>query len=231
LAPLSSNAQPLTNGIATETDDSYRERIRQARASRVRGTALALQTFAVGVTSPDENKRVLSASVVARSGQPTTLYIDDGTGYEMSSDRRRHRVLHGRGPGGETFFKIAAPRPITKAFVLSTEVAPFTLAAGMQWAFKVGGVTTVHTISDDGSFRSIENATAFEWVASVNANPALNWSARTYANGTKVAVFAKADTNEAIQYDTAAVTRTATASRASALVASTRCACTRTTAS
>ncbi len=200
------NPQPFTNGIPSETDDSYRERIRQARASRVRGTALALQTFAIGVSSSAENKRVLTASVVAQSGQPTALYVDDGTGYEMSSSGIAIESFMDSATGGENFFKVSAPRPITKAFVLSTEAAPFTLGAGMQWAFTVGGVTTTHTISDDGSFVSIGNATAYEWVASVNANPALNWSARAYANGTKVAVFAKADTSESIQYNKAAVT-------------------------
>jgi uncharacterized phage protein gp47/JayE len=193
------NAQPFTNGVPSETDDSYRERIRQARASRVRGTALALQTFSIGVTSPDENKRVLSASVVSRSGAPTTLYVDDGTGYEMSSAGIAIESFMDEATGGEDFFKISAPRPITKAFVLSTEVAPFTLSSGMQWAFTVGGVTTIHTVNDT-QFRTIGNATAFELTSSINSNPTLNWSARTYANGTKVAVFAKADTNESIQY-------------------------------
>jgi uncharacterized phage protein gp47/JayE len=200
------NAQPFTNGVAAETDDSYRERIRNARASRARGTPLALQTYSVGVTSPDENKRVLTASVVSFSGQPTTLYIDDGTGYEMTSAGVALESFIDQALGGEQYFTIGAPRPVTKAFVLSSETAPFVFSAGMQWAFTVGGVTSVHTISDDGTFRSIANATAYEWVASVNANPALNWNARTYANGTQVAVFAKADSNESIQYVPGAVT-------------------------
>lgn len=65
------NPLPFTNGLASEDDDSYRERIRLARQSRSRGTALALETAAIGVIASDENKRVLSASVVSQSNQPT----------------------------------------------------------------------------------------------------------------------------------------------------------------
>ncbi len=193
------NPLPFTNGLAAESDDAYRERIRQARQSRTRGTALAIQTFTIGITSTEENKRVLSASVVTHTGSGTVVFIDDGTGYEEKSEGIAIESFIDSATGGERYFKISAPRPVTKAFVLSAEVAPFTLSAGEQLGFTVGGVTTVHTFSDDGTFRSIDNATAYEVVASINANSALNWSARTYADGTQVAVFAKENTNESIQ--------------------------------
>lgn len=192
------NPVPYTNGLATEQDDTYRERIRAARASRARGTALAIQTFATGVVAPDENKRVLSASVVSRQGIPTTLYIDDGTGYEEVSIGVAIESMVDSALGGEDFFRIGATPPVTKAYVLTFDSAPFTLASGLQLAFSVGGVTTVHTFSAD-EFRSIGNATAFEVVASINANASLNWAARPVASGTKVAVFAKADIRESIQ--------------------------------
>ena len=192
------NPTPFTNGLATENDDSYRERIRAARQSRTKGTPLALQTFAVGVTSVEENKRVLSASVVQRTGQLTTVYVDDGTGYEENAEGIAIESFIDLATGGEDYFKISADRPVTKAYVLTEETAPYTLSAGQQLAFSIGGVTTVHTFDAD-EFRSIGNATAFEVVASINSNFELDWSARTNASGTKVAVFSKSDTNESIQ--------------------------------
>lgn len=192
------NPAPFTNGLASEQDDPYRERIRLARQSRTRGTALALQTFAIGVTAADENKRVLSASLVTRQGAAAQLVIDDGTGYEERSEGVAIESLVDLAVGGEDFLKIASQPPVTKAYLLSAESAPFTLSAGQQLAFTVGGVTTVHTFDTD-EFVSIGNASAYEVVASVNGDPGLNWSARTYASGTRVAVFAKADANEAIQ--------------------------------
>jgi uncharacterized phage protein gp47/JayE len=192
------NNLPFTNGRATESDESYRERIRLARQSRTRGTATALQVFATGVQAQDENKRVLSARYVSSPGLAGVLYIDDGTGYEERATGVALETFFDAAYGGEYYAKVAH-RPIAKAFVLSAEVAPYALKAGSQLAFTVGGTTTVHTFDAD-EFRSIGSATAYEVVASINSNPDLNWAARTYDNGTRVAVFAKADTNEWLQY-------------------------------
>jgi len=195
-----SNPLPLTNGTSVEDDDTYRERIRQATQSRTKGTALAIQTFAVGVTSSDENKRVLSASVVTRQGYPTTLYIDDGTGYEMRAQGVAIESLIDSALGGEQYFKVSQ-RPIAKAYIQSLNAAPYVLASGMKLSFAVDGVVTEHTFDVDG-FRNITNATAYEVVASINADTTLNWQARTAGSGTLVVVTAKADTNESIQLQT-----------------------------
>lgn len=192
------NPLPFTNGLPSEDDDTYRERIRQARQSRVKGTPLALQTAAIGVSAQDENKRVLSASVVSQSGQATVLYIDDGTGYEERTSGIAIESLMDLASGGEDFFKVSAARPIAKAFVLSTQSAPFVLASGAKLAVAVGGVVTEHTF-DVQSFQSIDNATAYEVVASINSNATLLWAARTVNSGTQVAIFAKADVNEDVQ--------------------------------
>lgn len=192
------NPLPYTNGLATETDDAYRARIRQARQSRVRGTALALQTFSIGVTALDENKRVLSASVIARQDEPTLLVVDDGTGYEERAEGVPLESFVDEAVGGELYFK-TSERPVAKAFLLSTQVAPFALVAGQKLQISVGGVVTVHTFNDD-EFRNIGNASAYEVTASVNGDPTLLWSMRTYNGGTQVVVFAKADTNEDVEY-------------------------------
>lgn len=193
------NSLPFTNGISTEDDDTYRERIRQARQSRVKGTPLALQTVSVGVINAGENKRVLSASVVAQSGLATSLYIDDGTGYEEVTEGIAIESLSELAAGGEDFFKISAPRPVAKAHLTTSNSAPFVLNSGDKLAVAVGGVVTEHTF-DLEDFNSIGNATAYEVTASVNANSTLGWSARTTGSGTQVVIFAKADTGEAIQY-------------------------------
>jgi uncharacterized phage protein gp47/JayE len=65
------NPLPFSNGLPAEDDATLRERIRNTRQSRAKGTALALSTNARGVTAADENKTVLSASVVApRASRP-----------------------------------------------------------------------------------------------------------------------------------------------------------------
>lgn len=191
------NPSPFINGQAAEGDAALRERVRQARQTRTKGTPLALQVFATGVTSLDENKRVLSANVVSRRGFPTTVYIDDGTGYEEVDDGVPIEVFTDLAYGGETSFKVTA-RPIAQAYVAAENTAPYTLVSGNSLSFRVGGRVTTHTFDAD-EFRSIGNATAYEVVASINSNYTLNWAARTIDSGSSFVVFAKDDTNEWIE--------------------------------
>lgn len=192
-----SNPLPLSNGRATENDIDYRERIKNARASRALATALALKTNVLGITSSDENKRVTSASVVRRQGFPTTLYIDDGTGYEERSSGIAIESLNDLALGGEQYFEVSQ-RPVTKAFVKTTIAAPFTMVDGSKLAMKVGGIYYEHSFLE-GDFRNIASATAYEIVASINADSTIQFSARTADGGTKVVVFAKTDENEDVE--------------------------------
>jgi hypothetical protein len=190
------NPSPFSNGIETELDDPYRERIRAARKSRQTGTSLAITNSVLGIVSPDENKRVTSSSVVRRVGV-STLYIDDGTGYEEQTLPVAIETLVDSAIGGEQDIAVTQ-RPIAKAFIASQNVAPFPLISGAVLSVLVGGETSVHSF-DVAQFASIGNASAFEVVASINANPNLTFSARTVGGGTQVVLFAKADINEDIE--------------------------------
>jgi hypothetical protein len=190
------NTSPFSNGIETELDDPYRERIRAVRKSRQTGTTLAITNSVLGVVSPDENKRITSASIVRR-GATSTLYIDDGTGYEEQTAPVAIETLVDSAIGGEQDIAVSQ-RPIAKAFVASQNSAPFPLISGAVLSVLVGGKTSVHSF-DATQFASITNASAFEVVASINANPNLTFSARTVNGGSQVVLFAKADTNEDIQ--------------------------------
>lgn len=192
------NPLPYSNGLATEDDNTYRERIRDARQSRSRGTALALKTAVTGITALDENKRVISASVVTREGYPTTLYIDDGTGYEQKDTGIALETIVDEALGGEQYFQLVNGRPVSKAYSETTFTAPFSLSAANVLAVRIGGTLTQHSFSAS-EFRSISAASAYEVAASINANADLDWAARTTNSGTKVAIFAKSDTNEDVE--------------------------------
>lgn len=192
------NPLPFANALPSWDDKTYREAIRDVRQSRSKGTALAIETNVIGITAPDENKTVASAAVVTRVGFPTTLYIDDGSGYEESSEGIALETLIEDAGGGERFFQVGATPPITKAYAETSLLAPFTLVSGAVLAVKVGGVLYQHTFSAD-EFRNIGNADAFECVASINADSTLAFQARPTANGTKFAIFAEADTDEDIE--------------------------------
>ncbi len=191
------NPAPFVNGRETESDDDYRERIRDVRASRQLGTALAITTAVTGITAPDENKRINSASLVKRFGFPATLYIDDGTGYEERTDAIAIESLMDEAVGGEDHFQVTQ-RPIARAFATTKNTAPFVLRPTDQLSVRVGG-TIYHHPFDEADFHSISSASVFEVVASINSNPDVPFSARSAESGTKVAIFSNSDTNEDIE--------------------------------
>jgi hypothetical protein len=191
------NPLPFTNARATESDTDYRARLKNVRQSRAKGTDLAITTSLVGVQASDENKRILSASVVRKKGETTTVYLDDGTGYEEVSSGVALETVTDSATGGEQFFELAQ-RPITKAYAATTLSQPYALASGQILAVKVGGLTYKHTF-DSSQFTVISSASAYEVTASINADSSLPFSARTIGSGTGVALFAKEDGNEDIE--------------------------------
>lgn len=73
------NEDATRNGRDLEEDDEFRSRIKRNILNKSRGTAVAIESFAVGVT--DGVKTVLTAQVDEPVGiGKSTLWIDDGTG-------------------------------------------------------------------------------------------------------------------------------------------------------
>jgi len=191
------NPLPFSNAIAGEDDRSYRERIRKARQSRAKGTPLAIESGVLGVVALDENKSVLSASIVTRQGFPTTLYIDDGTGYEEKTQGVAIESIIASATGGERYFEVNQ-RPVAKAFVETTIEEPYNLSSGSKLAVKVNGITYKHTFSEE-EFRNIANATAYEAVASINGDDDLPFDARLSSNGSRFSIIADEDTQEDLE--------------------------------
>lgn len=192
------NPLPFTNGLSAEDDIAYRERIKNTKQSRSKGTNLAIKTSLIGITSSDENKRVVSASIVSKQGAATTAYIDDGTGYEERSSGVAQEIIVDSALGGEQFFQLASKRPQSKAFVKSVNAAPYAIPVGAKLSVKVGGTLYNHAfVATD--FKTVGNGSAFEVVASINADSSIAFGARTNDSGTTVVLFAKNETNEDIE--------------------------------
>ncbi len=191
------NTLGFTNGVPDEQDSDYKERIRNIEASKNYGTDLALQTAIIGVTAPDEQKTIASAAVSRKQNQTTTIYIDDGTGYEESNTGVPVESLVDSAIGGEESF-VLNERPVAKAFLTATIRAPYELSDGDELALLVGGKYASHTF-DSSSFININGASAYEVVASINANSTLPFKAITSQNGQTFSLVAKSDTNEDIE--------------------------------
>lgn len=192
------NSTGIQNGRDSETDTDYRARIKATKASRELGTKTAIETFATGVDSPDESSIVTTASLIRRHLRTTILTIDDGSGYEEKTEGINYEVVVDSANGGETTFSLTYGRPVAKAFSTTILLAPYVLQTGSILAVEVGGVHTEHAFLTS-DFRNISNATAYEIVASINANASLPFSARTINSGNQTVIFAKDESQDSIQ--------------------------------
>jgi hypothetical protein len=198
------NPLPFTNGLAEESDTSLKERIKKAKQSRQRGTSLALTSGVIGITSSFDNKTVISSSIILPQTNQANLFIDDGTGYEEATASVAQEILMDSASGGEQYFQLSSQRPIAKAFLTSTSVSPFLLNSGDKLSVLVGGVLSEHTF-DASQFKTINNADAFEVIASINGDSTLLFNARTINNGQNLVLFSKNDINEDISITTPSV--------------------------
>lgn len=193
------NPNPFTTGRDTETDEDLRVRIKKARISRGLGTANAIKNATLNAQASDENAVITSNEIF--SADDTTLFIDNGEGYEELFEGVGLEFIVDSALGGETNFQLQTggqQTSVVKAFLESTQEAPFEINPNDRLAILVGGILSEH-VFNEGDFRSNGAATAFEVVSSINANPNIDFSARTVENGTKITIQAKSETNEFLQ--------------------------------
>lgn len=194
------NPSPFTTGRNEETDTEIRNRIKKARISRGLGTAIAVKNAVLGAQAPDENAVVTSDEIFS-DGEETTLFIDNGQGYEEKTKGVGLEFIVDSALGGETHFQLATSgtqTSIAKATLTSTETAPFNVSPNDRLSILVGGILSEHAFSE-GDFKANGFATAFEIVASINSNSNLKFSATTVDSGTRVAFQAKSETSEYLQ--------------------------------
>jgi hypothetical protein len=191
------NPLKVTNGRAAESKEEFRERIKAARRSKMKGTDLAITSNVFGATAQDEEATVISSSFVS-TADAHTLYIDDGTGYEEQTTGVAIESLIEDAAGGEQGAQILGGVPIAKAYVEAGITAPYTLSDECEFSVRVGGVISTVTFNA-ADFRDITNASAYEVVAAINADENALFSARTSDSGRSFRIFAKENTNEDIQ--------------------------------
>lgn len=198
------NEVPFSNGADNESDDNYRDRIKKERLSRGLGTALAVKNAVLGAQAPDENARVTSNEIDTSNPEQTILYIDNGEGYEETSEGVGLESVIESAIGGEQTFQLATggqQTSVRKAFIQSSNSTPFAISSFDKLAILVGGVVFEHTFLE-GDFQANGAATAYEIVASINNNPDSTFEATTAEAGTKVVIQAKSEDNEFLQLTT-----------------------------
>ena len=200
------NPLPIASGQDTQTDDQLRTAIQLALASTGLGTATAIQNAVIGATAADQpNETIQSASVVTNpTNGSATVYIDNGVGYEATSAGVGYEHIVDSALGGEQFFQLATggmQAPVAKAFLQSSNPAPFALYGGEGLAIVVGETTYQHVFQVT-DFRSPGAATAYEIAASVNADTTLGFQATTAGGGVYSVFTAIAETEDSLQIAT-----------------------------
>lgn len=194
------NDSGFNTGKNADTDDEIRNKIKRARISRGLGTAIAVRSSVLGAQAPDENATVTSNEIFS-DGEKTTLFIDNGSGYEERTNGTGLEFIVDSALGGERFFKLATggrQTSVVKASLLSNETSPFNIRPNDRLAILVGADISEHVFGS-ADFRSPGNATAFEVVASINANPNITFSARTIDNATRISIFAREEVDEFLE--------------------------------
>jgi hypothetical protein len=195
------NPLPVTNALDAQNDNDYRNSIRLARQNQSRGTDNAIIQSVIGITSPVENKTIISASLQPNPDGSNTLYIDDGTGYEEVDFGIGFESIVAQAQGGEVIFKLNSQPPVSKAKVFSTLVSPYNIPLESSLTVIVGGVPTEHTF-EASDFNSQSSASAYEVSDSINSDSNLLWSCSPYNNATQLALFPRNNVDLSIQIAT-----------------------------
>lgn len=163
------NTTAFSSGTDIETDVELRNRIKSYADSLARGTAPAILDAVIGLSDPDENKRVVSAvlSQPVTIGEPSILYIDDGSGFQPSQAGQAVDVLLSSANGTEQFLQLAN-YPLARPQVINGAIGPFVFADQMFFRVAVDGTeeTVTFTTAD---FVNIAVATLSEIIAAINA--------------------------------------------------------------
>jgi len=196
---VASNPSPFSNATDVEPDFDFRERIKQTRQARSRGTNVALINSVLNLVAIDEQKRVSSAAVeeAANTTLPTILRIDDGTAYEPIYSGIGNEIIIDSALGGEDKLQLNKT-PVVKAQLTTINTQPFAIYDDAKLSLLVGGQLSEHAFQST-DFKTEGAATAYEVVASINANTDLLFSARTASGANKVTIFAKADSDEDVE--------------------------------
>ena len=192
------NTSAFSNGVDVETDDQLRNRIKSYATTLARGTAASILSAVYGVSDPDESKQVVSAviSEPVKVGDPSILYIDDGTGFQPSFAGQSIDIMLTNATGKEKFLQLAN-YPVPRPQVINTQPGPFDLKSGSFLRVVVDGVQE-DIIFTTSQFLNIAAATIAEIIVVITENSKLI-NARFVNNSQFILIYPIDNTAEILQ--------------------------------
>ncbi len=193
-----SNLSAFSGGQDVETDEELRDRINDYPNTLARGTEAAILAAVINVSDSSDSKQVASAVITEPPslGQPSILYIDDGTGFQPSYTGQSVDTLLINATGKEQFLQLAN-FPVTRPQVVNAAIGPFNLVNGSSLSVSVDGIEeTIYFYTTD--FINISSAQVGEIVVAIN-NQATNFSARLTNDSANILIYPDVWNAEIIQ--------------------------------
>lgn len=192
------NTNAFINGKDTESDDSFRDRIKAYSSSLARGTKQSILTAVKGVSDETDGKQVESAVITepAFIGDPSILYVDDGQGFEPSYEGQSVDLLIASASGNEEFLQLAN-YPIPRPQCSNNTDAPFLLLDGMELKVSVDGVEE-SVVFSSLNFKNISSVTIYEIITTINSKSA-SFKCRLTENSTRLLLYPLNHKAETIQ--------------------------------
>lgn len=163
-----SNSSAFSNGKDIETDTELRNRIKSYAVTLARGTSPSILSSVIGVSDPDDSKQVASAVLTepVKIGDPSILYIDDGSGFEPSYTGQSVDTLLNNANGSEEFLQLAN-YPLPRPQVVNTAEGPFVVTEGSFLRVEIDGQEETIFFTDD-NFLNPAAATVAELIIAIN---------------------------------------------------------------
>lgn len=202
VAPFSgaavTNTTAFSNGQDIETDVQLRNRIKSYSITLARGTAPSILASVIGVSDPDDSKQVASAIMTepVKVGDPSILYIDDGSGFQPSFAGQSVDKLLTNATGQEEFLQLSN-YPVPRPQVINTAEGPFNLPSGSFLRVIVDGQEETIYFGPS-QFLNISAATVSEVIVAINDQSTL-FKARFVNSSNNILIYPVASDAELIQ--------------------------------
>ncbi len=192
------NTNAFTSGRDVETDVELRDRIKSYANSLARGTKSAILAAIEGLSDSDEGKRVASAVITepVAVGDPSIIYVDDGSGFEPSYEGQSVDNLLNNATGNEEFLQLAN-FPLPRPQVVNVQEAPYELFDGAEFKVLVDDVEESIQFSSS-YFEAITSATIYEIVTAIN-DLAETFKCRLTEDSTRLLIYPVTHDAETIQ--------------------------------
>jgi len=196
------NTSSFSDGKDIETDNELRNRVKSYSITLARGTAPAIIASVIGTSDPDDSKQLASAVLTepVKVGDPSILYIDDGSGFQPSYTGQSVDTLISNANGSEEFLQLSN-YPVPRPQAINAAVGPFEIIDGSFFRVEVDGQEeTIYF--DRTQFLNISAATVAETIIAIN-NQSVQFKARFANQSNNILLYPVAHDAETIKVSVA----------------------------